>query len=130
MNILEDIAKSCWIRFCFISSKIFNCKLHFLHERTLHSIIVVIFLGLTMHFQVQKWTFSVWVNVTFLIYSISIVMSESEVMERSACVLLCCEETGTKQWIFCNTLQKVVKSVFVSYLPRYSIVSFISFMIW
>ena len=27
-----DIAKSCWISFCFISSKIFNCKLQFLHD--------------------------------------------------------------------------------------------------
>ena len=32
MKIFEDIAKSCWISFCLISSKIFNCKLQFLHD--------------------------------------------------------------------------------------------------
>ena len=32
MKIFEDIAKSCWISFCFISSKIFNFKLQFLHD--------------------------------------------------------------------------------------------------
>ena len=32
VNILEDIAKSCWISFCLIVSKIFNCKLQFLHD--------------------------------------------------------------------------------------------------
>ena len=32
MKIFKDIAKSCWISFCFISSKIFNFKLQFLHD--------------------------------------------------------------------------------------------------
>ena len=32
MNILADIAKNCYISFCFISSKIFNCKLQFLQD--------------------------------------------------------------------------------------------------
>ena len=32
MNILADIAKSCLISFCLISSKIFNCKLEFLQD--------------------------------------------------------------------------------------------------
>ena len=32
VNILEDIAKSCCISFCFIYSKILNCKLWFLHD--------------------------------------------------------------------------------------------------
>ena len=47
-----------------------------------------------MHFQVGKWTFSVWVNMTFLTYLTCIVMSESDKLERSKCVVLCCEETG------------------------------------
>ena len=52
------------------------------------------FLDLTMHFQKGKWKFSISVNVTFLNYSPCIIMSESDMMERSGCVLLCCEETG------------------------------------
>ena len=47
-----------------------------------------------MHFQMGKWRFSVWVNMTFFTYSTCIVRSESDMMERSGCVLLCCEETG------------------------------------
>ena len=69
MNILEGIAKIVK-SVLFISSKLFNCKLQFLHgmiedtafyhcghNRTF-----------TMHFQMGKWRFSVWVNMTFLTY--------------------------------------------------------------
>ena len=51
-------------------------------------------LDLTMHFIIGKWTFSVSVHMTSLTYLTWIVRSESDMMERSGCVLLCCEETG------------------------------------
>ena len=46
-----------------------KCKLQFFHGmiEELHSIIVVI-IDFTMHFQMGKWRFSVWVNMTFLTY--------------------------------------------------------------
>ena len=47
-----------------------------------------------------------WVNVTFLTYSTCIVRSESGMMERSGCMLLCCEETGVEQGMFWAILQK------------------------
>ena len=52
------------------------------------------FLDLTMHFQMGKLRFFIWVNVTFLTYSSCIVRSESDMMERNGCVLLCAEEAG------------------------------------
>ena len=95
MKILEDIAETCQISFCFISSKIFNCKLPFLQDMVEgHCILSLwLFMDLTMHFQMGKWRFSIWVNVTFLTYSTCIARSESNKMQRSRCVLLCCEET-------------------------------------
>ena len=47
-----------------------------------------------MHFQMGKWRFSVWVNMTFLTYLTLIARCESDRMEISGCVLLCCEGTG------------------------------------
>ena len=46
-----------------------------------------------MPFQIKKWSFFLRVNITFLTYLICIVMSESDMMERSEYVLLCWEET-------------------------------------
>ena len=50
------------------------------------------YLDLTMHFQMRKWRFSVWVNMTFLTYLTWIVRCESDMMERNEGVLL--EGTG------------------------------------
>ena len=47
-----------------------------------------------MHFQMGEWRFSVWVNMTFLTYLTWIVRCESDRMERSGGMLLCCEGTG------------------------------------
>ena len=63
-----------------------------------------------MHFQIGKWRFSIWVNVTFLIYSTCIVRSGSNMMERNGCVVLCCEETGAWQGIIWARLKKNVES--------------------
>ena len=66
MNILEGIAKIVK-SVLFISSKLFSCKLLVpsCYDRGhLHSITMVI-MNLTMHFQMGKWRFSVWVNMTF-----------------------------------------------------------------
>ena len=97
MNILEGIAKIVK-SVLFISSKLFNCKLYFLHGMIEDTVIIImVIMNLTMHFQMGKWRFSVWVNMTFLTYLTWIVRCESDMRERSGGVLLCCEETGAKQ---------------------------------
>ena len=46
-----------------------------------------------MHFQMGKWRFSVWVNMTDLTYVTCIARAESDMMERGGGLLLCCGKT-------------------------------------
>ena len=97
MNILEGIVKIVK-SVMFIFSKLFNCKLCFLHGMIEDTVfIIMVIMNLTMHFQMGKWRISVWVNMTFMTYLTYIVRCESDMRERSGGVLLCCEETGAKQ---------------------------------
>ena len=87
MNILEDICL--WLPKCSIVS--FSSFM--IWWRTLHSIIVVIF-GPYNAFPNGEMEISVWVHMTFLTYLTWNERFESDMMERSGCVLLCCDETG------------------------------------
>ena len=82
--------------FCLYFPSYSICKLQFLHGMVEDTAILSLwsFLDLTMHFQMGKWRFSVWVNMTFLTYLTWIVRCESDRMERSGGMLLCCEGTG------------------------------------
>ena len=68
MNILEGIAKIVK-SVLFISSMLFNCKLCFLLGMIEDTVfIIMVIMNLTMHFQIGKWRFSVWVDMTFMTY--------------------------------------------------------------
>ena len=60
VNILEDIAKSCEISFCFVSSKIFKCKLEFLQDMVEDTAFYR-----CGHFWTLQYI-STWANVDFL----------------------------------------------------------------
>ena len=94
--------------------------------RTLHSNIVIIF-GPYNAFPNGEMEISVWVHMTSLTYLTWIVRSENDKMERSGCMLLCCEELELSSELY--DIAKIVESVFVLYLQKYSIISFSSFMI-